>query len=468
MRKLLIIFTLMMFCPIAVGQNIALTMPKTVRLVRPESGFKLFVKAYVENELENWEKREPGESVGHYRNRVTEEKRKSMMPLLEEEARDRYLEEISKTLVLDLNIIGYDDKDSKMILNEKRFGRLEIDVPNDKAEKFKNSWSSIDVKPNFFIYNDTLGLARAIFSLPSGDEYMYVNKVILDSMYVGVPFMLTPVYIFGERVRNGSDDGRLNDIDKDIPKGDTINKNTWVLIIANENYRHESKVKYAKNDAETFRNYCMKTFCIPKKNIKFISNATLEDFDYAVRWIAGIAKQYGEKAKIIFYYAGHGISSKRTKMSYFVPVDGIFSKVRTCYSVDYLLDNLGAMPVESATVFVDASFNCYNRKGETLLDDVRVGLRSRNNALLGNVVAIFAAQGSETAYQFEDKKHGLFTHYLLNEIQNNPEEMTLGGLFFEVQTRVKSYSLTEYKKMQSPTVIYSPGLGEKWKEVKLR
>lgn len=443
-------------------------MPKTVRLVRPESGYKMFVKAYVENELENWEKREPGESIGHYRNRVTDEKRKSLMPLLEEEGRDKYLEEISKTLVLDLKMLGYDKNDSKMILHEKRFGQLDVFVPNDRSELFENSWSSIDVKPNFFIFNDTLGLARAVFTLPTGDEFMYVNKVILDSMYVGVPFMLTPVYIFGKRVRNGLDDGRLNDIDKDIPKGDTINKFTWVVIIANENYRRESKVKYAKNDAETFKNYCIRTFCVPKKNIKFISNATLKDFDYAVKWMAGIAKQYGEKAKIIVYYVGHGVSSKRTKMSYFVPVDGTFSKVKTCYSVDFLLDNLGAMPVSSATVFVDAGFNCYNRKGETMMDDVKVGLRSRNNALLGKVVAIFAAQGSETAYQFEDKKHGLFTHYLLNEIQNNPDEMTLGGLFFEIQTRVKSYSLTEYKKMQSPTVIYSPGLGEKWKEVKLR
>jgi len=457
-----------MMSVVATGQNIALTMPRAVRMVRPESGYKMFVKAYVENELENWERREPGESTGHYRSRVTNEKRKALMPLLEEEARDKYLEEIAKTLVLDLTLLGYDSHESKMILKETRFGRLEFKVPNEKAAAFEDSWSSIDVKPNFFIYNDTLGLARAIFSLPTGDEYMYINNVILDSMYVGIPYMLTPVYIFGEKVRNGVEDGKFTDVDRNIPKGDTINKFTWVVIIANENYRNESKVKYAKNDAETFRNYCMKTFCIPKKNIKYITNATMKDIDFAVNWMSGIAKHYGEKAKIIVYYAGHGISSKRTKKSYLVPVDGQFSKVKSCYSVDLLIDNLGALPVASATLFIDAGFNCYNRKGETLMDDVRIGLRSKNQAIMGNVVAIFAAQGSETAYQFEDKKHGVFTHFLLNEIQNNPDEMTLGGLFYEVQSKVKSYSLTEFKKMQSPTVIYSAGLGEKWKNVKLR
>ena len=238
--------------------------------------------------------------------------------------------------------------------------------------------------------------------------------------------------------------------------------------MANENYRHESKVKFAKNDGESFKNYCIKTFCVPKKNIRFVLNATQKDFNVLIQWCAGIAKQYGENTKIIVYYVGHGISSKRNKISYFVPVDGRFSKTKTCFGVDVLLNNLSALPVKSAVLFIDASFNCYNRRGSSLVEEVEVGIRSKSQVLLGNVVACFAAQGNETAYQYENNKHGVFTYFLLNEIQNNPSNLTLGGLFYEVQSKVKTYSLSEYKKMQTPTVIYSAGLNEKWKDIKLR
>lgn len=46
-------------------------------------------------------------------------------------------------------------------------------------------------------------------------------------------------------MRNGVDE-KNHSIDKDIPVMDSVNKNTWVVIIANENYRKEPKVKFAK------------------------------------------------------------------------------------------------------------------------------------------------------------------------------------------------------------------------------
>lgn len=465
MSKYLIIILLCLFALPLSAQNIALTKAKAVRMVRPESGYNIFVKAFVENEIEKWQKKDVGESNSAYKKRVTEKRREEMILILEEEAKDRYLQEISKTFVLDISILNYDRNHQKMILKESHFGRLSLSVPANESEYFMNTWSEIDLNPELYIVNDTLGLARVNFSFPNGKSYTYINPSILDSMYMGVPYMLTPIYIYGKRTRNTDEDGRLTNIDKYIPECDTINDNTWVVIIANENYRHESKVRYAKNDAESFKNYCVKTFGVPKKNIRFIQNACLYDFEMLVKWLSGIAKQHGDDAKVLFYYTGHGMSSRRNNKSYFVPVDGSFDKVRSCYSVDVLLDNICALPINSAVLIVDAGFVYYDRFNKGSDKKQKVSIRSNNQLVNGNVVLFMASQSDETAFIYEDKKHGLFTYFLLNEIQNSPYDIKLGKLFYDVQSKVKTFSLSEFKSMQTPTVIYSADMKDKWKEI---
>lgn len=464
MKKILMSILLIVLALPLMPQNIALTKAKPVRMVRAEAGYRLFAKAYVENEMEKWQRKDVNESNLRYRNRVTEHKKKEMIMILEEEAKDKYLQEISKTFVLNMSLKTYDKSAGKMILEESYFGSLDLTVPDTEARGFINSWNEIELMPEYFIIGDTLGLAKVTFSLPDGKSYTYINKSILDSMYMGVPYVLSPVYVVGEKLKN-RENGRYVNIDENIPKRAVENKNTWVVIIANENYRYESKVRYAKNDAESFKNYCVKAFGVPKKNIRYIHNATLNDFEMAIKWLSGIAKQYGDKAKILFYYSGHGISSNRTKKSYFVPVDGRFSKPKTCYCVDLFIDNIGAMPVQSAVVFADAGFVTYSKYNDKSANVSRVSIRSNNQLVNGNVVMCLAAQDNNSAFQYEEKKHGMFTYFLLNEIQNNPYEIKLGDLFYDVQSKVKILSLSEYKTMQTPTVIYSPNLRDKWKDI---
>jgi hypothetical protein len=52
---------------------------------------------------------------------------------------------------------------------------------------------------------------------------------------------------------------------------------TFVLIISNENYKHEQSVPYAINDGNIFRLYCEKTLGIPADNIKYQPEASLND-----------------------------------------------------------------------------------------------------------------------------------------------------------------------------------------------
>ena len=57
-------------------------------------------------------------------------------------------------------------------------------------------------------------------------------------------------------------------VDTKIPVGSGVKGNTYVLIVGNENYKHEESVPFALNDAEVFALYCEKTLGVPEKNIK--------------------------------------------------------------------------------------------------------------------------------------------------------------------------------------------------------
>ena len=47
-----------------------------------------------------------------------------------------------------------------------------------------------------------------------------------------------------------------DDVDTRIPVNSEVKDKTFVLVISNENYKHEESVPYALNDGEVFAVYC--------------------------------------------------------------------------------------------------------------------------------------------------------------------------------------------------------------------
>ncbi|MDR1681891.1 MAG: hypothetical protein LBS25_00665, partial [Candidatus Symbiothrix sp.] len=74
----------------------------------------------------------------------------------------------------------------------------------------------------------------------------------------------------------------------------------------------------------------------------------------------------------------------------------------------------------------------------------------------------------ETAYPYKEKGHGLFTYFLLKKWQETKGEATLGELSDYIITNVSQQSIVVNRKSQTPTVIASAGLSNKWQEIKLK
>ena len=258
-----------------------------------------------------------------------------------------------------------------------------------------------------------------------------------------------------------------SDIDVNIPENAIIGNPTFAVIIANENYNDVEKVPYANHDGEAFKQYCEKTLGIPKSNIKFVADATLNNVRRELNWLNQVMDVYQGEANIIFYYAGHGIPNESNGSAYLLPVDGVGNDVSTGYSLDKLYADLGSKPAKSVIILLDACFSGARRDGGMLASARGVAIKAKQNTPKGNMLVLSAAQGDETAYPYKEKGHGMFTYYLLKKLQETKGNVTFGELADYVTSKVKKQSIVINGKMQTPTATAS-GSAADWRNWKLR
>ena len=336
---------------------------------------------------------------------------------------------------------------------------------------FEAQWTSIKTdSAKFCVSNDKLALSQLTFRMSNGKEYVYHidasltyrNEIInynfdaLDMSDIAIGSEHS-----GGRIINSNVDIGKSDVDSDIPETGRINENLFAVIISNENYRRESKVQFANNDGDSFRQYCVKTLGCP---VHYVADATLNDINAELDWMKTVATAFDGQAKLIFYYSGHGVPDEDTKTSYLLPVDGYGSKVTTGYSLDKLYSLLGSLPSEQITVFLDACFSGAQRDGVVMASSARgVVIKPKRCAPQGNMVVMSAATDSETAYPYKDKFHGLFTYYLLKKLKESKGEVSYGELIDYVQSEVSKKSIVENNKSQTPTCNASASLMDEWR-----
>ncbi len=253
-----------------------------------------------------------------------------------------------------------------------------------------------------------------------------------------------------------------SDVDKNIPQSTKTNNNSFAFIIANENYKYEEPVAYAKNDGEVFAEYCRRTLGMPQKNVKVFVNATLNDMNRAVSEMKNIAKAYEGDLNIVFYYAGHGIPDDKNRDGYLLPIDGYGSSVTTGYSINQLYSELGKMQVEQTVVLLDACFSGVKRDDAMLAQNRGVRIAVKSGVTSGNTIAFTAATGDETAHEYAEQRHGMFTYFLLKKLQETEGNVNLDELFDYVSRNVKQVSAVDGNP-QTPSKIVSPHVGDNWR-----
>lgn len=258
------------------------------------------------------------------------------------------------------------------------------------------------------------------------------------------------------------------DVDMNIPITSKANEHTFVVIVANENYANESKVCYAINDGRIFKAYCINTLGIPETNVHIVEDATLNNMRSQINWLSRVASVYEGDARIIVYYAGHGIPDEATGSAYLLPVDGVGTDAQSGYSLKSLYAELGKMASQSVTVFMDACFSG-SQRGEGMLASSRgVAIKAKEEVPTGNLVVFSAAQSDETAFPYDEKGHGLFTYFLLKKLQETEGNVNYQDLATYLKTQVSRHAIVVNNKPQTPSVTSSAAMDGKLKSMKLK
>jgi hypothetical protein len=442
--------------------------------------YSIFAEEYVENGINEWQKKGEFERTSDWQKRVTVQSRQQKIQTLVKEAEQKYIAFRLKQVNMTLNpMLGKYDADNEVFaIEDAKYGMMYLPVPLGDAQDFKTNWNQKKMLPQLQIMDDQIRIAALTITMPNGKQYIYRNTDAVSYNLAEAEYHFDPIELDLPNT-SGPQGGQINiqrttvqigksPVDTDIPVTNASNPQTFVIIFANEDYKNVSSVPFAKNDGSVFQKYCQKTLGIPVSNIHYVENASFNDMRIQLAWLKDVCDAFDGNASIIVYYAGHGIPDEASKSAYLLPVDGDGRYVQSAYNVDELYQKLGAMKAKSVTVFMDACFSGSKREQGMLASARGVALKAKAGIPQGNMVVFSAATGDETAYPDNDQQHGMFTYYLLKKLQETKGDVSLKDLGDYISTNVRQQSIVKNGKSQTPTVTSSATLGAEWQNWKLK
>ncbi len=254
-----------------------------------------------------------------------------------------------------------------------------------------------------------------------------------------------------------------------LPTTNLINKNTFALIIGNEDYKSyqtnlsfEQNVEFAQSDAELFKEVCNKTLGIPADNIIYLENAGYVKIKQSISQIEMICKHSPHKPSIILYYSGHGLPNDQTKIPYLIPVDVSGTSLDYAISLSELYKSLTKYPTKKVIVILDACFTGEARNAG-LVASRGVKVKPKKQELAGNLIIFSASSSNQPAKAFKEKKHGLFTYFLTKKLIQTKGNVKLGELEKYLIEKVPLKSILINKTEQVPQINVSPTIQSEWK-----
>lgn len=348
----------------------------------------------------------------------------------------------------------------------------EIFIPNSIIKIGRNAFKS---KTNSSIVFNMPSTINKVDLIAGNEILFYIENSVADlgnnsTSISEYPNETTLNSIVEETYKDESVALSVNsDIDLNIPSGKDKRDNTFCVIIANEKYSQKDTpgVKYAQQDGKTFQKYCQNTLGLPSKNIRIANNASYLQMKNLFAWFKQIGEVYGEDAKFIVYYIGHGVPDEKGNCK-LIPSDVSINDIENGFGLKELYETLGTLTSNNVLVLIDACFSGNDRDDVAMLDGTHHGVvrKLKQETVSGNVVVLTASSDTETALSYDEKCHGLFSYYLMKKLQETKGDVTFGELYDYVKDRVMKTSVVDKGKKQTPSVFYSDKLVETWRNIK--
>ena len=441
--------------------------------------FSVYAKDKVMNRVNEWQLQEPEEDLPDWEARVNDETFSARLEGLEMRYEAEYIAAnrlenpelvpgIYDTLggVLPVDVIDHGARN--------RHFHVELPMRKEDAAGVINYWNRIRADFKYFIKNDRIAVASAEFTFPgrrvftwTDPDYSSVRTVLLDYDLENLDFTL-PGKIYRQMLAAGPD-STVADTDVDIPSTGNKKKGSdfYAIIIANQNYATGMTVPYALNDGAVFREYCRTGLGIPEDRIAYLTDADAEEISSLEQWLNKTAPLFDTDTRLLLYFSGQCLLDKGVGETYLLPVDYSSMGVQSGLGLRNLYRRISGWNVDDALFLVDATYGKVSRNGMRIDvfkdgDTPQEWLRPEER-----MVVFFAAQEDEAALPYPQKRHGLFTYFLLKALQQHPDGISFGTLFDFISDNVRTVAQRLYGVIQRPAVYSSEWDGEAWREFSL-
>lgn len=225
----------------------------------------------------------------------------------------------------------------------------------------------------------------------------------------------------------------------------------WGLIIAIEKYPNFPSADYAESDARLIKEYYMKILGVPEENIIALSGS-----DATKARIKGYLKSYlpknvSEDTTLYIYYGGHGIPfpGQEKVEPYLVPYDSdTVTITETGYRLEDFYQDIEHLNIKQAFIFLDACFSGIASRGDRMLiaGGRPIVISIENSAFLsGKLISFTSSSGGEMSSAYPEKRHGLFTYFLLRGLRGEADTdqsgtIRAGELYDYVKANVNKLS----------------------------
>lgn len=252
-----------------------------------------------------------------------------------------------------------------------------------------------------------------------------------------------------------------SDIAELPPRKARPNKHAYAVVIGIERYRQKlPQADFAAGDANLMGEYLARVMGYPEENVVVLTNenATKGDFEkYFERWLVNNVEK---NSAVFVYYSGHGAPDPKTGGAYLVPYDGDPTFIaETGYSLKRLYGALGNLPAKEIIVVLDSCFS--GAGGRSVLADGARPLVMNLQANLipsRNMTVLAASSGEQISSTYKEKKHGLFTYFLLKGIKDEdvikPDgSLKMDDLMGYLKPQVERIARKKYNNTQTPQLI---------------
>lgn len=446
--------------------------------------FSVYAKDKVMNRMNEWQLIEPGETVPDWEARVNEESFMARLEGLEMRYEAEYIE-ANRLEDPELILGPYDtsketypveivdhvvhDADTSGSPERLRTFHIDLPVPAEEAAQVEGNWRRLKAEYVYFINNDRIALADVTLTFPGRKFYEWTDpayspkrQLLMDYDLEELDFTL-PGKIYRLAVRS-RDDSTAVDTDSSVPSPrGRRNQDVYAVIIANQEYTTGMTVPYALNDGAVFREYCLKRLRIPEDNIMYLTDADTEEMRSVLLWLDKAAALFNSDSRVIVYFSGQCLLDEGVGETFLLPVDYASTGVQSGLRLRSLYSRLSGK-IDDALFLIDASYGKLSRNG------MRVGVFDDGDIEESwlqpsdRMVVFYAAGEDEGAYPYPEKRHGLFTYFLLKALQDRPEVISYGDLFDYISDNVERVSRHLYGRTQVPEVYSSKWDGEAWRE----